>query len=61
PPVFSKSIYEARVSESLPAGSLVLQVQATDADAGTNGLVSYWFGNVPDAIGTLFSVDRETG
>ncbi|XP_071299876.1 protocadherin gamma-B5-like [Agelaius tricolor] len=61
PPVFSKSLYEARVSENLPAGSLVLQVQATDADAGTNGQVSYSFGNVPDAISAMFAVDRETG
>ncbi|XP_077042438.1 protocadherin gamma-B5-like isoform X8 [Agelaius phoeniceus] len=61
PPVFSKSLYEARVSENLPAGSLVLQVQATDADAGTNGQVSYSFANVPDAIRALFAVDRETG
>ncbi|XP_063025244.1 protocadherin gamma-B5-like, partial [Melospiza melodia melodia] len=61
PPVFSKSLYEARLSENLPAGSVVLQVQATDADAGTNGRVSYYFGNVPDAISALFAVDRETG
>ncbi|NXE71751.1 PCDGD protein, partial [Calcarius ornatus] len=60
-PVFSKSLYEARVSENLPAGSLVLHVQATDADAGTNGQVSYSLGNVPDAISALFAVDRETG
>ncbi|XP_038006481.1 protocadherin gamma-B5-like [Motacilla alba alba] len=61
PPVFSKSVYEARVAENLPAGSLVLQVQAKDADAGTNGQVSYSFGNVPDAISALFTVERETG
>ncbi|NXM13477.1 PCDG4 protein, partial [Ploceus nigricollis] len=41
PPVFSKGVYEARVAENLPAGSLVLRVRATDADAGTNGRVSY--------------------
>ncbi|XP_067161142.1 protocadherin gamma-A3-like [Apteryx mantelli] len=42
-PVFSKSAYEARVREKLPAGSLVLQVRGTDADAGSNGRVSYAF------------------
>ncbi|NWI57462.1 PCDG7 protein, partial [Calyptomena viridis] len=41
PPVFSKRVYEARVAENLPAGSLVLKVRATDADAGSNGRVSY--------------------
>ncbi|NXY12502.1 PCDGD protein, partial [Pteruthius melanotis] len=61
PPVFSKSVYEARVAENLPAGSLVLRIQATDADAGTNGRVSYFLGNVPDAVGALFAVDSESG
>ncbi|XP_015472172.1 protocadherin gamma-B3-like, partial [Parus major] len=60
-PVFSKSLYEARVSENLPAGSEVLQVRATDADLGTNGQVSYYFGNVPESITALFTVERESG
>ncbi|XP_062358449.1 protocadherin gamma-B5-like [Cinclus cinclus] len=61
PPVFSKSVYEARVAENLPAGSLVLRVRATDADAGTNGRVSYSFGNVPEGVRLLFAVDSESG
>ncbi|XP_065499891.1 protocadherin gamma-B2-like [Caloenas nicobarica] len=60
-PVFSKSVYEARVRENVPAGSLVLRVRATDADAGSNGWVSYFFGNVPDGVRELFSVDSDTG
>ncbi|NWV59452.1 PCDGH protein, partial [Malurus elegans] len=61
PPVFSKSVYETRVAENLPAGSLVLQVRATDADTGSNGRVSYSFSNVPEAISSLFTVDSESG
>ncbi|XP_075622993.1 protocadherin gamma-B5-like [Balearica regulorum gibbericeps] len=60
-PVFSKGVYEARVRENLPAGSLVLRVRATDADAGSNGRVSYSFGNVPDGVRALFSVDSASG
>ncbi|OPJ71449.1 hypothetical protein AV530_018219 [Patagioenas fasciata monilis] len=60
-PVFSESVYEARVRENVPAGSLVLRVRATDADAGSNGRVSYSFGNVPDGVGALFNVDSESG
>ncbi|XP_057245260.1 protocadherin gamma-B2-like, partial [Malurus melanocephalus] len=61
PPVFSKSMYEARVAENLSVGSLVLQVLARDADAGSNGKVSYSFGNVPDDAAMLFSIDSESG
>uniref|UniRef100_A0A8C3NYA8 Cadherin domain-containing protein n=1 Tax=Cyanoderma ruficeps TaxID=181631 RepID=A0A8C3NYA8_9PASS len=61
PPVFSKSVYEARVVENLPVGSMVLQVRATDADGGTNGQVSYSFGNVPDDVPLLFAIDSESG
>ncbi|XP_058671536.1 protocadherin gamma-B5-like [Ammospiza caudacuta] len=61
PPVFSKNVYEARVAENLPAGSLVLRVRATDADVGSNGRVSYSFGNVPDIVPSLFTVDSDSG
>ncbi|XP_064244263.1 protocadherin gamma-B5-like isoform X2 [Passer domesticus] len=61
PPVFSKRLYEARVAENLPAGSLVLWVRATDADTGSNGRVSYSFGNVPDSIRALFTIDSDSG
>ncbi|NWJ03263.1 PCDGE protein, partial [Crypturellus undulatus] len=60
-PVFSKSTYEARVRENVPTGSLVLQVRATDADAGSNGRVSYSFSNVPDAVLAVFSIDGDRG
>ncbi|NWI09040.1 PCDG1 protein, partial [Crypturellus soui] len=60
-PVFSKSTYEARVRENVPTGSLVLQVRATDADAGSNGRVSYSFSNVPNAVRAVFSIDSDNG
>ncbi|XP_062358429.1 uncharacterized protein LOC134049773 [Cinclus cinclus] len=61
PPVFGKSLYEARVAENVPVGSLVLRVRATDADAGSNGRVSYSFGSVPEAIRALFTIESESG
>ncbi|XP_058705153.1 protocadherin gamma-B5-like [Poecile atricapillus] len=60
-PVFSKRVYEARVAENVPVGSVVLQVRATDADVGSNGRVSYSFGSVPDAVRALFTIDGERG
>ncbi|XP_005534663.1 PREDICTED: protocadherin gamma-B5-like, partial [Pseudopodoces humilis] len=61
PPVFSKALYEARVPENLPVETVVLQVQATDADASSNGRVSYSFGSIPDAVRALFTIDSESG
>ncbi|XP_058671527.1 protocadherin gamma-B5-like [Ammospiza caudacuta] len=61
PPVFNKSLYEARVSENLPLESVVLQVRATDVDAGSNGRVSYSLGSVPDSVRALFTIDSESG
>ncbi|XP_058705079.1 protocadherin gamma-B5-like [Poecile atricapillus] len=61
PPVFSKSLYEARVAENLPMESVVLQVRATDADSGSNGRVSYSFRSVPDSVRSLFTIDSESG
>ncbi|KAB0397050.1 hypothetical protein E2I00_012005, partial [Balaenoptera physalus] len=40
-PAFNQSRYHAVVSESLAPGSPVLQVYASDADAGANGAVTY--------------------
>ncbi|NXE42700.1 PCDG9 protein, partial [Ptilorrhoa leucosticta] len=65
-PVFAQERYSARLAENNAAGalvltSLVLRVRATDADTGSNGRVSYSFGNVPDGIRTLFTIDSESG
>lgn len=35
PPVFDTGVYSASVSESLPAGSSIVTVRASDADDGT--------------------------
>ncbi|XP_053812865.1 protocadherin gamma-B5-like [Vidua chalybeata] len=61
PPVFSRSLYEAKVAENLPVASLVLRVRATDADTGSNGRVSYSFGSVPDVVKALFTIESESG
>ncbi|XP_058705142.1 protocadherin gamma-B5-like [Poecile atricapillus] len=61
PPVFSKSLYEARVAENLPVESVVLKVRATDADSGSNGRVSYSFGRVSDAVRAVFTIDSNSG
>uniref|UniRef100_A0A4W6BML2 Cadherin domain-containing protein n=1 Tax=Lates calcarifer TaxID=8187 RepID=A0A4W6BML2_LATCA len=61
-PSFSKTLYKARVNENAPAGSLVIQFNATDLDEGDNGRVIYSFvkrGNFNPA--DVFFINAETG
>ncbi|XP_029368542.1 protocadherin alpha-13-like [Echeneis naucrates] len=61
-PLFSKALYKARVNENVPAGSFVIQLNATDADEGDNGRVIYSFvkrANFNPA--DVFLINAETG
>ncbi|XP_069892329.1 protocadherin gamma-B6 isoform X3 [Dipodomys merriami] len=61
PPVFSKDEYRISVSESLPPGSPVLQVMATDKDEGPNAEISYYFRSTAQSTRHTFSLDEKTG
>uniref|UniRef100_UPI0037E954C7 protocadherin alpha-13-like n=1 Tax=Semicossyphus pulcher TaxID=241346 RepID=UPI0037E954C7 len=61
-PSFSKTLYKARVNENAPAGSLVIQMSATDLDEGDNGRLTYSFvkrGNFNPA--DVFLISADTG
>ncbi|NXH16113.1 PCDGA protein, partial [Bucco capensis] len=67
-PVFEEASYRARVPENNVVGALVLTVRAwvlnvtaTDADAGTNARISYSFGEMPAKLLQKFIVDAESG
>uniref|UniRef100_A0A8B9J473 Protocadherin 2 alpha c n=1 Tax=Astyanax mexicanus TaxID=7994 RepID=A0A8B9J473_ASTMX len=61
-PVFSKSLYKARVRENAPPGTVVIKVQASDSDEGLNGEIVYGFYNSDnDEITNAFSINSETG
>ena len=57
-PIFTSELYTSTIKENKPAGYSVVQVQATDADIGNNGKVSYYL-NPEDKFG--FSIDADTG
>ncbi|NXP21484.1 PCDGH protein, partial [Scytalopus superciliaris] len=61
PPVFAQDKYHASLREDTPPGSTVLNVSASDADAGTNARITYGFGETPSKVLQKFLVDRETG
>ncbi|NXF87835.1 PCDGE protein, partial [Eubucco bourcierii] len=61
PPVFAQDRYRVRLIEDATPGSMVLNVSATDPDAGTNSHITYSFGETPSRVLKKFVVDAESG
>jgi len=58
-PAFNRPLYEVEVMENLPAGALVFQLNATDADRDDFGRITY---SIPSSAALeVFSIDEETG
>ncbi|XP_029020973.1 protocadherin alpha-8-like isoform X1 [Betta splendens] len=61
-PIFSQEIYQIYVKENVPINSLILQMNATDSDEGTNGQIEYSFGKtLGQKVYDKFEVDKLTG
>ncbi|XP_020490160.1 protocadherin-17 isoform X2 [Labrus bergylta] len=61
-PVFEKSSYVIEIAENSPQGKVLIDLNATDQDEGSNGQVIYSFtGYASDRIQDLFSIDPNTG
>ncbi|XP_031175505.1 protocadherin-10b isoform X2 [Sander lucioperca] len=61
-PVFEQPVYTVSLSENAPAGTLVIQLNATDLDEGLNGEIVYSFSNhISSRVKDLFSIDARTG
>ncbi|XP_070769926.1 protocadherin alpha-8-like [Enoplosus armatus] len=61
-PAFSKEVYSVILQENVALDTVVIKVQATDLDEGTNGDVEYDFGgDINSKMLELFSLDRNTG
>ncbi|XP_042318155.1 protocadherin gamma-B5-like [Sceloporus undulatus] len=61
PPVFTQELYMVNLKENAPIGSLVVQVKATDRDAGSNGQINYGFRNIPERARQKFNLDSRNG
>uniref|UniRef100_A0A8C3MA99 Uncharacterized protein n=1 Tax=Geospiza parvula TaxID=87175 RepID=A0A8C3MA99_GEOPR len=61
PPVFAQDRYRVSLREDTPPGSTVLNIFASDADAGTNARITYGFGEMPAKALQKFMVDGERG
>uniref|UniRef100_A0A3Q1GJD7 Cadherin domain-containing protein n=1 Tax=Acanthochromis polyacanthus TaxID=80966 RepID=A0A3Q1GJD7_9TELE len=61
PPVFNQSLYKATVAENAPLGTYITTVNASDADSGSNGLVTYTLSNVKGKSAEKFDIDSVSG
>ncbi|XP_038006484.1 protocadherin gamma-B5-like [Motacilla alba alba] len=61
PPVFAQDRYRVSLREDAPPGSTVLNISASDADAGTNAHITYGLGKTPAKVLQKFLVNAESG
>ncbi|XP_069052240.1 protocadherin beta-3-like [Lepisosteus oculatus] len=60
-PVFNQSVYKAIVFENAVKNTLVTTVNASDADTGLNGHVTYSIYDLKDNVRETFNLDENTG
>ncbi|XP_006891248.1 PREDICTED: protocadherin alpha-C1 [Elephantulus edwardii] len=61
-PVFERSVYRTKTPETAPNGTVLLQVQASDPDEGSNGEIRYSLSNSTRAdLRHLFHVHPRSG
>nr|XP_020043485.1 protocadherin beta-14-like [Castor canadensis] len=60
-PEFVQGLYEVKVPENSPMGSLIVTVSARDLDAGIHGELSYSFFQSSSQVNQAFEINRGTG
>ncbi|KAM6970692.1 protocadherin alpha-C2-like isoform 1-T1 [Aplochiton taeniatus] len=61
-PVFDSSVYKVKLLENSPKNTLVIKLNATDLDEGTNGEIYYSFSSyTPERVRQMFTMDTNTG
>lgn len=61
-PAFDSSVYKVKLAENSPNGTLLIKLNATDADEGSNGEIFYSFSSyTPERVRHMFSMDTNTG
>ncbi|XP_030253176.1 protocadherin gamma-A3-like [Sparus aurata] len=60
-PVFNQSVYKASVIENTVKGTSIITVNATDADSGSNRLITYSLSKMKGSAADIFSIDENTG
>ncbi|XP_040200851.1 protocadherin gamma-B1-like isoform X28 [Rana temporaria] len=60
-PVFAQDTYHVRLPENVPIGFLVICLNATDEDEGSNAQVSYSLSHISENAHQLFTIDSING
>ncbi|XP_063785533.1 protocadherin gamma-B2-like [Pseudophryne corroboree] len=60
-PTFSQDTYQVTVSENIPNGFLILQLNATDEDEGSYAEIMYSLSDISENIHHLFAIDPLKG
>ncbi|XP_048058638.1 protocadherin beta-16-like [Megalobrama amblycephala] len=60
-PAFTHSVYKATVVENSPKGTVVIRVEASDADQSSNAEIIYSITNTHDGVPEMFEINRHNG
>lgn len=61
-PTFEQTLYRVSLHENVPRGTLLIKLNASDLDEGTNGEIEYSFsGHAPQKVRDLFMVEPRSG
>ncbi|XP_028382942.1 protocadherin alpha-2 isoform X8 [Phyllostomus discolor] len=61
-PTFDQSVYKVQLLENIANGTLVIKLNSSDADEGSNSEIVYSFSSdAPSTIKTKFRIDSSTG
>ncbi|KAM3612629.1 uncharacterized protein V6R79_011568 [Siganus canaliculatus] len=60
-PVFNQSVYRSAVVENAPKGTYITTVNASDADIGSNGEITFSFSKMKGVAVDMFIIDENTG
>ncbi|XP_037531477.1 protocadherin gamma-A11 [Nematolebias whitei] len=60
-PVFNQSVYKTAVVENTVKGTSIISVNATDADSGSNGLITYSLSKMKGSAADIFRINKDSG
>ncbi|XP_040296292.1 protocadherin gamma-B5-like [Bufo bufo] len=60
-PEFSKTIYKISLNENVPINSVVINLNASDNDEGSNAKISYSFSHITENAKQVLNIDSKSG